>query len=135
MEQQYAIIVDGVVDNTALATPIVATSFGWTVLLPSGFGRGDLYDAENGTFSRPPAPPVAIPRGVTRRQGKRALEEIGLLAGVEQAIAAMPKTVQIDWAEALTFDRDSEAVALLAAAIPLSDKQLDDLFTLAATFT
>ena len=79
------------------------------------------------------APPVPVPLSVSRRQAKRALLAAGLLSSVEAAVAGASAEVQIDWADALEFRRDSPTIAALAAGLGLTGAQIDDLFRTAAT--
>lgn len=85
-----------------------------------------------------PAPAEPIVPVVTRRQALRALFEAGLLASVEAAINALSEpartAARIDWDNATEFRRDFPLLAQLAAAIGLSDAQVDALFVIAATF-
>ncbi len=71
---------------------------------------------------------------VTRRQAKRALLEVGLLDDVDASIATSgDRAAQIDWADATEFRRDWPALIAMQPALGLTDQQVDDLFTLAAT--
>lgn len=70
---------------------------------------------------------------VSIRQACRALDQIGLLDDLESAIANAPRWVQIDWGKCQEVRRDWPAIPLIQPAIGLSDAQIDDLFTLAAT--
>lgn len=83
----------------------------------------------------PPAP--AVPMVVSRRQGLRALYELGLTAQVEALINAIPGAdgdrARIDWKEAQEIRRDHPLVDFAKASIPLTDEQVDQLFTLAAS--
>jgi hypothetical protein len=70
------------------------------------------------------------------RQARLALLQVGLLATVEAAIAAMPvlegETARIEWEYAATVDRSNPLFASLGAALQLSEEDLDNLFRLAA---
>ena len=84
----------------------------------------------------PPPEPVAVPQLVTRRQARRALSIFGVLHLIQPALDAIPdpgarELAQIDWADATEFNRDDETLQMLAGALGLSEKQLDDLFILA----
>lgn len=85
----------------------------------------------------PPEPePPSVPQVVTRRQARRALALGGLLDLVQPAIDAIPDPTQralaqIDWDDATDFRRDDATLLLLAAALGLTEGQLDDLFILA----
>lgn len=87
-------------------------------------------DAAAEGFFEPPAPPV--PEAVTARQARLALLGTGLLATVEQALAALPdiegEVARIEWEYALEIRRDSPLIAALAPALGLTANQVDDLF-------
>lgn len=69
---------------------------------------------------------------VSMRQARLALLAAGLLDDVETGITALDKAAQIEWEYATSVKRGSALVASIAAALSLSDDQLDDLFTAAA---
>jgi len=87
------------------------------------------YVFEGGTVS---IPPPGVPQSVTMRQARLALHAAGLLTGVDAAIAAMPEpdrtAAQITWEFAATVDRQFGMVPALAAAMGMTDTQIDDLF-------
>lgn len=79
-----------------------------------------------------------VPTVVTMRQARLALLQAGLLSQVEAAIAAiedagLSQAVQIEWEYAAEVNREHPWVQSLATALGLTEKQLDDLFNLAAT--
>lgn len=80
-----------------------------------------------------PILPVTI---VSKAQAKLALLEAGLLDGVETALSAMEGTdgqrARIEWNDRTEFHRDHQFIGMLAAAIGLSDAQVDALFERAA---
>lgn len=86
-----------------------------------------------------PADPVGplIPANVTMRQARLALLQSGLLTTVNAAVAAMPgvegDAVRIEWEFSGTVERSRPLVQSLATALGLTEAQLDELFTLAAT--
>jgi len=82
----------------------------------------------------PPPTPVAVPQSVTRFKAKAALLTAGLLDAVESLMGNenTPALVRLAWKEALEFERSSQTVAAMAAALNLSGSQLDDLFIAAA---
>jgi hypothetical protein len=82
-----------------------------------------------------PADPVVIPipSVVTMRQARLALLQSGLLASVNTAVAAADEATKITWEFSSEVNRNHPFVATLATALGLTDAQLDDLFTLAAT--
>lgn len=75
---------------------------------------------------------------ITRAQAKAALIINGLIGNVQPAIDAIedPMTralAQNDWDERLTFERDNPTLVGMAAALGMTDEQLDALFVQAAT--
>lgn len=79
-----------------------------------------------------------VPTVVTMRQARLALLQSNLLSQVEAAIAAIEdavqrQAVQIEWEYAAEVNREHPWVQSLATALGLTEVQLDDLFTLAAT--
>lgn len=79
-----------------------------------------------------PAPPL-VPQEVSRFQAKAALAMAGKLAAAEAAVHGSGDVIlQLAWAEAGTFKRNSPGIAVLAPLIELDDAGLDDLFRTAA---
>lgn len=78
-----------------------------------------------------------VPEVVTMRQARLALLQVGLLAAVATAIAALPspqkEAATIEWEYSQTVERHRPFVLTLGAALGLTSSQLDDLFALAAT--
>jgi len=91
------------------------------------------YVVDGGTVS---IPSPGVPQSVTMRQARLALHAAGLLTSVDAAIAAMPEpdktAASITWEFAQTVDRGFGMVPQLAAALGMSDTQIDDLFIAAA---
>lgn len=79
-----------------------------------------------------PEPAPAVPQSVTMRQARLALLAAGLLDSVQTAIAAAGAAAGIEWEYAQTVDRDYGLVPAMAAALELTDEQLDALFIAAA---
>lgn len=81
-------------------------------------------------------PTTIVPSVVTMRQARLALLDAGLLPDVNATVAAMAGTAgdaaRIDWEFAATVDRSSPLVASMAAALALTEAQLDALFIAAA---
>jgi hypothetical protein len=79
-------------------------------------------------------PPRVIPESVSRSQAKVALEQAGLLATVEAFMDGpdISTTAKIFWAEEPRFERDSNLINTLGAALGLTSTQIDDLFVAAA---
>lgn len=77
--------------------------------------------------------PEPVPQVVSRFQAKAALAQAGLLAQADAVVAASGNAVlQLAWAEANEFRRDSAGINSLAPAIGLNSAALDDLFRVAA---
>jgi len=87
----------------------------------------------NGVFVEPVTPPEFAPTVVSMRQARLALLQAGLLTTVDAAIAAGSEADQITWEYATEVDRNSPLVVNLSASLGMTEQQLDDLFTLAAS--
>ena len=74
-----------------------------------------------------------VPQVVTTRQAKLALLQAGLLDDIETAIAQADRATQIEWEYATEFKRTWPTLLAMQTTLGLTDQQLDDLFTLAAT--
>jgi hypothetical protein len=76
---------------------------------------------------------AAVPVAVSPRQIRQALTRAGLREKVEAAIAAGDQDTK-DWYEfATTFERQNQHVIDMGIALGQTERQLDDLFTLAAS--
>lgn len=71
----------------------------------------------------------------SRFQARAALHAAGLLRQVEAAVAVADPMVQIAWADATEFNRNSPTIAALQFAVGLTDEQVDDLFRSAMQIT
>lgn len=80
------------------------------------------------------APPVAVPVSVSSYKASRALLRAGLLDDVEAIMAdpTTPREMVLAWNRATEFERSSPTVAAIAAALGLSDAEVDALFIDAA---
>ena len=100
-------------------------------------GTGTITDVEPGDFPLPPPPPVPVPKEVTMRQARLALLGAGLLPSVTTAIAALPspqkEAAAIEWEYSQTVERNRGFVLSIGTALGLTELQLDNLFTVAAT--
>lgn len=80
---------------------------------------------------------AAVPKEVTMRQARLALLGADLLPGVTAAINALSspqkEAAQIEWEYSQVVERNRGFVLLLGAALGLTELQLDNLFTVAAT--
>lgn len=108
----------------------------------------DGWILADGVWGEPPPPPEpvpyvpepqppAIPQFVTMRQARLALHAAGLLSSVNAAIASMDEPAKtaalIDWEYASVVERNAGLVPAMAAALGMSDADIDDLFITAAT--
>lgn len=76
---------------------------------------------------------TAIPQTVSRRQGRLALAQSGLLSALEAWIATQPQITQVWYQDTSSFDRNNPLIAQAATALNWTPEQLDVLFTLAGT--
>lgn len=113
--------------NLATERAIHTPSIGWTIeSIPTPEPEPE------------PEPEVStVPSQLTMRQARLSLLSAGLLAGVDQAIAALPspkrEAAQIEWDYSATVERNSALVALLGASLGLDGPALDAMFTSAST--
>lgn len=73
-----------------------------------------------------------VPASVSAAQACLILEDDGLLAQVEAIVAQMPKTVQIWFARANTWERDNPYVRGIGLELELTEAQMDEMFRRAA---
>jgi len=92
------------------------------------------------TIQDAPAPAAPAMPTITARQLRLALLGLGLTgAQVEAAINAMPGTdmqreaARIEWEYATSYQRDHQLVAMLGAALGLTEAQIDAAWMEAAT--
>lgn len=104
-------------------------NLGWSLEPQEGLGLTAYVEGE------PSIAPV-IPRSVTRYQARAALLEAGLLGSVEAHFSMLPDTSldRLAWQEAPTVNRDGEALQGAAAALGLTEEQVDALFVRAVQF-
>ena len=79
----------------------------------------------------PPVAPAVVPQTITRRQGRLALLQAGKLDAAEAIVKAGGLAAQIEY-EAATWERGNAYLQQIWALLGGSDKELDDLFILAA---
>lgn len=94
--------------------------------------------ADTDVEQHPEPQPEAPPHSCTRRQGQRALLEVGKLDAVESAIAAIPdalqkRIAQVEY-EAGTWERSNPFLIGMWSQLGGTDAELDDLFRKAVTF-
>lgn len=95
----------------------------------------DATSAFDGTsvIVKPSYGPPAVPQTVSGLQAKVALSRAGLLTSVQNWINTQSAEVQLEWNTASTFERDSALITRGAAALNLTQQQVDDLFRTAIT--
>lgn len=76
---------------------------------------------------------IDTPSIVPMRQARLALLRTGRLAAVNAAVAAADEETKITWEYSQEVHRAHPLVATLAVALSLTEQDLDDLFTMAAT--
>lgn len=76
---------------------------------------------------------TAVPSRISMAQACLALYQSDLLGDVEVLIAAQGKAAQIEWHRRQTVERSHPLVQLAKTELQLTEKQLDDLFTLGAS--
>lgn len=77
-------------------------------------------------------PPPYVPQSITRRQAKLIMLQYDLLDDVEAIMATLPRAAQIEWQDALTFERSNPLIGAVAATAGLTEEQLDAMFTAGA---
>lgn len=103
------------------------------LLAAQSAGKIIAADADGFPIAVDPPPP-GPPQVVSRFQARAALHLAGLLTAVE-ALMADPATdplARLAWTDAQEFRRTSPTLVAMAAALSLTDAQLDQLFITAA---
>lgn len=99
-----------------------------TVSSPADY-VGKSFDPVAGAF----VDPVVIPQSVTRRAAFLAMLEAGVLDDVIAWIESQSREVQIDFAEAQSFDVAHPAIEQAKAALGWTDDDVLGLFAIAGT--
>jgi len=123
------------IDENQYAQALAGMQVGKIVSIDGGFAVVDPPAPEE-----PPAPdpqPPGPPTVVTRAQGKAALIQAGLWDAVEAYVGSITDPTEKALAlvaldDTTEWRRDSPFLATAAAALGLSETQLDDLFVTAA---
>ena len=110
------------------ATPLTDTEYLEFVLI----GAANSYAAQySGSEPVPPSPIAPVPRKVDARRLRLALFQLNLLTAIETAIAAQPRSAQIEWEFATDVKADHPLVVQLATTMSLD---VDAIFDLAETY-
>lgn len=123
------------------ANAVLHVQTGTVIPLPAGESEGFKYEAwlaeGNEPEPAPEPPPPAIPNVVTMRQARLALLGAGKLQLVEAAIESLPEpprtAAKIEWEYSQEVHRNKSFVQMLAQGLGLTETELDQLFTVAAT--
>jgi len=105
---------------------------------PSGVNVGDSVppNAENVTaIWTVEAIPVTVPVSVSPRQARIALNAAGLRQAVEDWVATQDQNIKDSWEFSLEIRRDDPLILAAAAALSLTEQQLDSLFIAAGSIT
>lgn len=125
--EQHFIDVNG---NYFVAINPIETPEGALVVPPRPASH---WNWDGKTWLEGQADPIAVPAVVSRFQAKAALAMAGKLQVAEEAVAKSGNIVlQLAWAEANEFRRDSPGINALAPMVGLDAAGLDDLFIAAA---
>lgn len=101
-------------------------------LLPAGCV--EISDAEAEEIRAASAPPLeSLPLRCSPWQMRKALNQLGLRAGVEAAVAGADQTTKDGWEFATEFVRDDDLVQTMGAALGKTEAEMDQLFALAAS--
>lgn len=127
----YAIVENGTVINVALSDEPIASNW-----IQSDIAKiGDIYDPATGGFTTPSFEelPEPVPQKLSRAQARGALILAGLIDHVQPALDAISDPLQRalaqnDWDNRQDFERDHPQLLAIAAALGLTDEQLDQLF-------
>lgn len=135
---RYAFVQNGLVQEAWSRDPFELFDRGYAELFvpcPDDVGHGWTYDGT--TWAAPASVPTPVPASASMRQARLALLQAGKLADVTAAINSLPspakEAAQIEWEYATEVRRDSALMQQLAAAIGLTEPDLDALFTQAVT--
>lgn len=107
--------------------------------LPDELQRFEIFPADPlRVFGTPDPMEAPVPHACTRRQGQRALLEVGRLDEVEAAITSISdplqkRVAQVEY-EAATWERNNPFLMGMWSQLGGTDEELDNLFQLAVTF-
>lgn len=124
---RYAIEIDGICSNIILADSLETASH---IASLSGATARLLGEREMPVMAEPdyPLTPSAITE-ISRHQAKIALLNRGLLDSAEALVTASGnRALQIAWAEAPSFSRNSPSLLQIAAALNLTENDVGALF-------
>jgi hypothetical protein len=116
-------------EAAARANPatVIGNDSGHDFVLP-GAAVADLAAAREAAAAHVAA---RVPQTVTPRQFRLALDELGLLDGIEAAIANADKATRITWEFAVSIERRHPRMIAMATSLGLLER-LDEIFRAAA---
>ncbi len=94
----------------------------------------DMTAAEIAEWQAAQAAPAPVPQRITRRQGRLALLQAGLLDQVEAMMRdpGAPRDIRITYEDATEWSRDSPMILTFGQALRLTPEQVDEMFRAAA---
>ena len=118
-------------DNSIHFLSIEDIANGGEKLLPAGCVQ--ITDAEATALLAAQQPAPTVPQIVSPRQIRLAMTQTGIRSNVEAAVNAASQEVQDTYHYATEFRRDDPLIPPLAKQLGITDAQLDQLWSLAAT--
>ena len=104
-----------------------------------GFTLADFPDAPVIPYQPPVEQPRIIPSTIRAWQAKAILKMQGMLEAAESVIASLPEpqktVVESAWLNQADFARDAQTIVALAAALGLTEEQLDEMFAQGAALS
>jgi len=91
------------------------------------YGDGSVDVCSGADMPRNPVPATVSPRQI-----RLALNQLGLRATVEQAVASGSQDLRDWWEYALDIERNNALVIGMAGQLGITEQQIDELFRLAA---
>lgn len=79
------------------------------------------------------APALGVPDAISPLQARRALRASGIKATVDAYVATLSEEEQETWEYAIEVRRNNAIIAAGAAALGMTEQQIDNLFILGAT--
>ena len=104
-------------------------------LLPKGCVPITQTEADNMSKPKPltATQKRALLKPLSPAQVRLVLNQFGLLAQVESAVAAGDKTLQVEWEFRNEFARDNVTLLIMATALGMTEAQLDNMFEIGIT--
>ena len=110
------------------AEPDAVANGGDAVEMQSGFLNPSEHSRIGGEWVARPI----VPASVLPLQIRKAIRQAGLKPAVDAYIATLDEEIIEEWEFALRIDRNHPLIAMAAAALEMTEEQVDDLFIQAA---